>query len=115
MDRALSDTVKRKRKRKLITRITIACLLSLVLFVSFRNALKPSIKTEEFYTEIAKKDNIRATVSASGIGVGIATKKTGQGIGLTLIREILVNHKCKFSSHSRNDGITEFKILFRKS
>jgi nitrogen fixation/metabolism regulation signal transduction histidine kinase len=40
------------------------------------------------------------------------TKKTGQGIGLTLIREILVNHKCKFYLHTRKDNFTEFKILF---
>ncbi len=42
------------------------------------------------------------------------TKKTGQGIGLTLIREILVNHGCKFSLQTRSDRITEFKVLFRK-
>ncbi|MFO7657838.1 MAG: ATP-binding protein [Bacteroidales bacterium] len=40
------------------------------------------------------------------------TKKTGQGIGLTLIREILTNHKCDFSLITRDDGITEFKIIF---
>ena len=40
------------------------------------------------------------------------TKKTGQGIGLTLIREILINHDCRFSLETRNDGITEFRILF---
>lgn len=40
------------------------------------------------------------------------TKKTGQGIGLTLTREILVNHGCRFSLLSRNDEITVFKILF---
>ncbi|MBN1998727.1 HAMP domain-containing histidine kinase, partial [candidate division KSB1 bacterium] len=41
------------------------------------------------------------------------TKKTGQGIGLTLIREILVNHECEFNLHTRQDGITEFKIIFK--
>jgi two-component system nitrogen regulation sensor histidine kinase NtrY len=40
------------------------------------------------------------------------TKKTGQGIGLTLTREILVNHGCRFSLFTRNDGITEFRVLF---
>lgn len=40
------------------------------------------------------------------------TKKTGQGIGLTLIREILLNHNCRFSLDTRNDGITEFRIIF---
>ena len=41
------------------------------------------------------------------------TKKTGQGIGLTLIREILTNHSCDFSLKTREDGFTEFKILFK--
>lgn len=40
------------------------------------------------------------------------TKKTGQGIGLTLIREILINHGCSFSLDTRDDGVTEFRILF---
>ena len=39
-------------------------------------------------------------------------KKTGQGIGLTLIREILSNHLCDFSLQTRTDGITEFRIIF---
>jgi signal transduction histidine kinase len=40
------------------------------------------------------------------------TKKSGQGIGLTLIREILMNHSCDFSLKTRDDGITEFQIIF---
>lgn len=40
------------------------------------------------------------------------TKKTGQGIGLSLIREILINHDCSFSLDTRNNGITEFRIIF---
>jgi signal transduction histidine kinase len=42
------------------------------------------------------------------------TKKTGQGIGLTLIREILLNHDCEFSLKTREDGITAFAITFAK-
>jgi len=40
------------------------------------------------------------------------TKKGGQGIGLTLIREILANHGYNFSLKTRSDGITEFRIVF---
>lgn len=40
------------------------------------------------------------------------TKKTGQGIGLTLTREILQNHECKFSLKTLSNGITEFGIYF---
>ena len=41
------------------------------------------------------------------------TKKDGQGIGLTLIREILTNHGYEFALKTRNDGITEFVINFK--
>ncbi len=41
------------------------------------------------------------------------TKKNGQGIGLTLIKEILKNHSCDFSLKTRSSGITEFKIVFK--
>ncbi len=42
------------------------------------------------------------------------TKKTGQGIGLTLIREILINHNANFSLKTRANGITEFKVIFQE-
>jgi nitrogen fixation/metabolism regulation signal transduction histidine kinase len=38
------------------------------------------------------------------------TKKTGQGIGLTLVREILQNHQLRFSLESQPDGRTYFWI-----
>ena len=41
------------------------------------------------------------------------TKRTGQGIGLTLIREILINHKASFSLKTTEAGITEFKISIK--
>jgi two-component system, NtrC family, nitrogen regulation sensor histidine kinase NtrY len=41
-----------------------------------------------------------------------STKKNGQGIGLTLSREILHNHCCKFNLVSLQDGWTEFQIMF---
>lgn len=40
------------------------------------------------------------------------TKKEGQGIGLTLIREILTGHGYDFLLKTRGDGITEFRIVF---
>ena len=39
------------------------------------------------------------------------TKEKGQGIGLTLVREILLNHNCTFNLHS-HDKQTEFIIVF---
>ena len=39
-----------------------------------------------------------------------SNKTEGQGIGLTLIRDILLNHGWKFSLRTGEDGWTEFKI-----
>lgn len=42
-----------------------------------------------------------------------STKPTGQGIGLMLIRDILINHNTKFSlSTHKQSGWTEFKVIF---
>jgi two-component system nitrogen regulation sensor histidine kinase NtrY len=40
------------------------------------------------------------------------TKKNGQGIGLTLVREILVNHGFSFNLRMNEEKKTEFKIEF---
>ncbi len=39
------------------------------------------------------------------------TKQTGQGIGLMFVREVLLNHNCKFDLKSEN-GWTKFEIFF---
>jgi two-component system nitrogen regulation sensor histidine kinase NtrY len=41
-----------------------------------------------------------------------STKKDGQGIGLTLVREILTNHGFEFSLQTGADGLTAFTIQF---
>lgn len=41
-----------------------------------------------------------------------STKKDGQGIGLTLVREILLNHGFEFSLQSA-DGLTRFVVVMR--
>ncbi|MGB1217067.1 MAG: sensor histidine kinase [Saprospiraceae bacterium] len=41
-----------------------------------------------------------------------STKRDGQGIGLTLIREILMNHDCEFSLKTISPKHTEFRIRF---
>lgn len=43
-----------------------------------------------------------------------STKKEGQGIGLTLVKEILLNHDFGFSLQSVGEGRTEFLIQFSK-
>ncbi|UCD63119.1 MAG: PAS domain-containing protein [Candidatus Zixiibacteriota bacterium] len=44
-----------------------------------------------------------------------STKRDGQGIGLTLVREILVNHGFDFNLESNEKGLTEFWIDFGNS
>ncbi len=41
-----------------------------------------------------------------------STKTTGQGIGLTLTREILLNHGFAFSLRTEPDGWTVFRVGF---
>ncbi|HXB42811.1 MAG TPA: ATP-binding protein [Puia sp.] len=41
-----------------------------------------------------------------------STKKDGQGVGLTVIREILFNHDFDFSLKTVSPGVTEFRIRF---
>ena len=40
------------------------------------------------------------------------SKENGQGIGLTMVQEILLGHGFDFSLENDGDGVTEFKILF---
>lgn len=41
-----------------------------------------------------------------------STKKDGQGIGLTLVREVLMSHGYDFSLKTNSDGLTAFTIHF---
>ncbi|MES1249358.1 MAG: ATP-binding protein, partial [Chitinophaga rupis] len=41
-----------------------------------------------------------------------STKKDGQGVGLTVIKEILLNHQFGFTLRTPEPGRTEFKIVF---
>ena len=41
-----------------------------------------------------------------------STKPNGQGIGLMLVREVLLNHHCTFSLRTGEDGLTRFRICF---
>lgn len=41
-----------------------------------------------------------------------STKPCGQGLGLILIREVLLKHGCTFSLRTSPDGLTRFRIFF---
>ena len=66
MDRAVSNSVKQKRKQKLILKTTIWISVLIAIVVSLRFVIKPSIQKDEFYTAHTRRGNIQATVSASG-------------------------------------------------
>jgi nitrogen-specific signal transduction histidine kinase len=44
-----------------------------------------------------------------------SSKRDGQGIGLTVIREILNSHRFKFSLKSIDETTTRFQIFFNSS
>ena len=69
--------------------------------------------------------NRQLIVADSGIGISpvaaaqlfspfFSTKRDGQGIGLTLIKEVLLNHGYEFSLKAVAPGVTEFIIRFNE-
>lgn len=87
-----------------------------------KNAIE-SIDEKGTITFITKTHPSVLVISDSGKGIGpsisnalfspfFSTKKDGQGIGLTLIREILSNHQYKFSLQTVEEGRTDFTIVF---
>jgi len=91
------------------------------------NILKNSLEAIEdkgtifIKTSVHPKQKLIITDNGKGIDKNIqqnlftqffSTKKGGQGIVLTLIREILVNHGFKFSLEMNEEGETEFVIEF---
>ena len=76
--------------------------------------------TVSFKTNQEKKS---LTISDTGTGISAeqtanmfspfySTKKDGQGIGLTLVREILINHGFEFSLKTVAEKQTEFTVFF---
>ncbi|AKD55720.1 sensor histidine kinase [Spirosoma radiotolerans] len=57
-------------------------------------------------------DPIPDGIAANLFNPFYSTKPDGQGIGLTLTREILLNHKLPFSLRTEESGWTEFLIQF---
>ncbi len=66
MDRALSESVKKKHKRKIFIRLIFAMVVIVVLFTFLRNAIRPTIDSDDYYTKIIQVGDLQATVSASG-------------------------------------------------
>jgi signal transduction histidine kinase len=90
------------------------------------NIVKNAIEAIETEGKISFETNLQSrtlTVTDTGKGIQLvssdqlfspffSTKKDGQGIGLTLIKEVLVNHGFEFSLKTVEAGRTEFIIWF---
>ena len=87
-----------------------------------KNSLEASIVTKGEVTVITADNPISLIVRDTGCGIPdelrnkiftpfFTTKPEGQGIGLMLVCEILLNHKFSFELETK-DGCTEFRIAF---
>jgi len=93
-----------------------------VLINVIKNAIE-SIETDGtiVFETIQQPPQLRIIDTGKGIQKGIeeqlfspffSTKRNGQGVGLTLIREILVNHGFGLSLHTEHEGKTVFRVRF---
>jgi len=91
------------------------------------NIIKNSVEAvgENGWIEVETRKQERKALFVRDNGKGISkdgqeqlftpfysTKKDGQGIGLTLTKEILRNHGFCFSLETVREGVTEFTIIF---
>jgi len=94
-----------------------------VLVNIFKNAVEAIAKTGRIIIQTELQPNRRLLISNNGEKISdevqqklftpfFSTKSGGQGLGLTLIREILLNHGFNFSLETRDDGWTVFVIEF---
>ena len=90
----------------------------------FKNAIE-AIGNDGVITVRLMRRNHSATVVVEDSGPGIAaearanlftpffsTKEAGQGIGLTLVQEILTQHRCEYALEGPPGGPTQFTIVF---
>lgn len=122
----LFETEFEARKIKLLTNLPIcpikadAIQMEQVLMNIVKNSMEAIDREGEINIEI-KTQPFTISVIDSGKGFKdetleklftpfFSTKKTGQGIGLTLVREILLNHGFTFKLHRIENNRTEFLI-----
>lgn len=75
----------------------------------------PTIKFNTFQNGFSISDNgcgIAPEIEDKLFTPFFSTKTTGQGVGLTLIREILLNHQATFSLKTKKDDWTVFEVIF---
>lgn len=93
-----------------------------VLVNIVKNAIE-AVENDGIITFTTISDRKSLIISDTGRGIGaeeaanlftpfFSTKKDGQGIGLTLVREILINHGFEFSLKTITTKKTNFTIMF---
>lgn len=98
-----------------------AQLLEQALINILKNAME-AIELQGLITITLNSMEHRLIITDNGGGIAkghaeqlfspfFSTKKDGQGIGLTLVREILLNHGFEFSLNTES-GLTKFSIVF---
>lgn len=94
-----------------------------VLMNIFKNAIEAIDKTGKIFIQTVNHPKKQLKIYNSGEPISeeiqqklftpfFSTKSGGQGLGLTLIREILLNHGFKFALFTQEDGLTVFVIEF---
>lgn len=88
-----------------------------------KNAMESIGQNGEVRFKLVHQPRIKLTIADNGAGISesdkkmlftpfFSTKPTGQGIGLTIVREILTNHEATFFLHTSKSHWTEFVIYF---
>jgi nitrogen fixation/metabolism regulation signal transduction histidine kinase len=110
------------QRRPLEVNIDVQQMEQVILNV-FKNAVEAIGENGSIIVRTSDAEVAKLSVVDNGKGLESAerphlftpfysTKKDGQGIGLTLIREILINHGFSFNLESGPDGGAEFWIRF---
>jgi nitrogen fixation/metabolism regulation signal transduction histidine kinase len=96
-----------------------------VLINIFKNAIEAIDQDGTITTQTIDNERRLLKIIDNGIGIDrktkenlftpfYSTKRDGQGIGLTFIREILINHGFDFDLDTTKPGHTEFWIVFKE-
>ena len=105
------------------TRVFEQCLVNF-----FKNAVESIAQTGHkgevtIATSRSEKGGLLVTVTDNGAGISpekslkiftpfFTDKPSGQGVGLTFVREVLRRHRCSYSLQTDSDSLTRFTIEF---
>lgn len=126
---ALSGVECNRRNIDLVLNLTTDADIAYIDSIQFEHLLMNIVKNA--YEAIGHDGQITIITSSSPLSIIIVnngpdiseevrqkiftpfftTKSSGQGIGLMFVREVLLNHNCKFDLRSEN-GLTKFEIIF---